>query len=337
MKEKIAVAGTNPILVDRIIAQALGLWDSASLARELAGHKTSPLLTVAAKRFGVDIASPKVVGNGAGLLGTRRPAHLLGMAGFEIHEGEGVEVKPTGMSSPPPDPSPRPSDAGSPGTPEKLEEPRPTMGSAIVHASHLAAGQVPTIDGTIDPVWAKAKPERWETDWQGNPTGVSTSARFLWSASALYVLWELDGLSENTDVTRAVDVERERLYQENCVELFLTPDPAHPKRYFEIETGPFGHFFDIDVDRERKREDVAWSSGLRVGTRRDPAKKDATIEVSLASPDIVRVLSPGAKLPFGLYRMEGKGPRLYLAYRPTRTAKPNFHVPEAFGALWFDP
>jgi hypothetical protein len=55
--------------------------------------------------------------------------------------------------------------------------------------------------------------------------------------------------------------------------------------------------------------------------------------VALRAPEIVRALAPGARLPFALYRMEGKGPRLYLAWSPTRTDKPNFHVPAAFGTL----
>jgi hypothetical protein len=35
--------------------------------------------------------------------------------------------------------------------------------------------------------------------------------------------------------------------------------------------------------------------------------------------------------------MEGKSPRSYLAWSPPRTAKPNFHVPDAFGVLVVDP
>ena len=70
--ENVAIGGTNPILVDRIGAAFLGLWDNADLARELGGHRTSPLLEVAAKRFGVDIAAPVVEGDGAALLATKR-------------------------------------------------------------------------------------------------------------------------------------------------------------------------------------------------------------------------------------------------------------------------
>ena len=52
-----------------------------------------------------------------------------------------------------------------------------------------------------------------------------------------------------------------------------------------------------------------------------------------AAKPIAAALRPGARLPFALYRMEGKSPRLYLAWSPTKTPKPNFHVPEAFGTL----
>jgi alpha-galactosidase len=37
------------------------------------------------------------------------------------------------------------------------------------------------------------------------------------------------------------------------------------------------------------------------------------------------------------YRVEGKAePRQYMAWQPTHTLQPNFHVPEAFGALRFE-
>jgi hypothetical protein len=121
------------------------------------------------------------------------------------------------------------------------------------------------------------------------------------------------------------------------VEIFLTPDPAHPKHYYEVELGPFGHFYDIDVNRERGKNDTAWSSGAVIATSRDRAGHEATIEVKLGAPEFVGALRAGARLPLGLYRIEGKGERAYLAWSPPRTAKPNFHVPEAFGVLVIDP
>lgn len=319
--ESVAVAGTNPVLVDRVVAEVLGLWDSDALARELGGHRTSPLLEVAAKRLGVPIEAPVVEGDGASLLGKRRPAHLVGMAGFAIHEGAGAEVAPGARA---------PASAVAPASEDSGE----------VRATRLR-GEVPAMDGVVDAVWATAPPVTWDTDWSGKPTGVRTTARFLWSERALYMLWELEGAGLNTDTSRPLEQERARLYQEDSVELFLTPDPAHPRRYFEVEVGPFGHVFDIDVDRDKKREDVAWSSHAKVGTRRDAAGRKATIEVALSAPELVAALAPGKRLPLGLFRMEGKREagreRLYLAFRPTRTPKPNFHVPEAFGRLVLAP
>src|SRR5207237_8133267 len=53
-KENVAIGGTNVILVDRVAAQYLGLWNNAALGAGLGGHKTSPLLAVAAKVFRAD-------------------------------------------------------------------------------------------------------------------------------------------------------------------------------------------------------------------------------------------------------------------------------------------
>jgi hypothetical protein len=140
----------------------------------------------------------------------------------------------------------------------------------------------------------------------------------------------------DTDRSRPVGVEREGLYKEDCVEIFLGPDAKTPKRYYEIELGPFGHFFDIDVDAGKPN--TAWSSGARIATIQQPEKYMSTVEVAFEARDITRLLVPGARLPLGLFRIERKGDkRYYLAWRPPRTAKPNFHVPESFGVLVIDP
>ncbi|HEU0034619.1 MAG TPA: DUF362 domain-containing protein [Kofleriaceae bacterium] len=304
--EPVAIGGTNVILVDRVGAEYLGLWNNDALGKELGGHKTSPLLEVAAKRFGVDLAKPKVIGNGAELLGKPRAAHLIGMANFEIGGEPPGEVVDTAS------------------LPKQL------------HAAHVT--EPPTIDGQLDPAFAAAKPLAFATDWAGHATKTPTQVRALWSATGLYLYWELDGASTFTDQSRPIADERVDLYEENCVELFLVPDPANKQRYFEIELGPFGHFFDILVDRTKKpRADNSWSAKLRIATTRDEARQHAVIEVAIESPDVVAALTAGAQLPLGLYRMEGQGKRQYLAAFPTKTPRPSFHVPEAFGTLVLDP
>jgi uncharacterized protein (DUF362 family) len=319
--EAFAVGGTNPIRVDRVGAQMLGLWDNADVARELGGHATSPLLETAARRFGVDIAAPAVTGDGASLLSNRRPVHFVAMAGFAIHSDTSppltsAQIGALGSAG-----------AGSP----PIEKP-------TAHAATLGDDRI-TIDGKgDDAAWARATPVTWDTDYAAVPTGISTRARFLHAPGGLYVLWELAGAGLDTDRTKPTDVPRPRLYDEDCVEVFVTPDAAQPRRYFETEIGPFGHFLDVAVDPSAPGGgDTAWSSGARIATTQDAAAHVATIEAELTAPGIVTALAPGARLPLALYRMEGRAPRQYLAWSPPRTPKPNFHVPGAFGILVVDP
>src|SRR5439155_10178372 len=101
-----------------------------------------------------------------------------------------------------------------------------------------------------------------------------------WTADALYLLWELDSAGVAVDATRPVAIERTNLYEEDCVEIFLAPNPAERRRYFEIELGPLGHFFDLLVDRRTGASDTTWSSKPEIATRVDREKKHVVIEAA---------------------------------------------------------
>ena len=301
--ESFAVGGTNVVTVDRIAAELLGFWNNADLAKELGGHSTSPLLEAAARRFGVDLTAPAVDGDGASLLGTKRKVDFDAMAHFSIHVAGATAPTPV------------------------LE----------AHAAALA-GTI-TIDGDgSDPAWAKATPVTWDTDWSGKKTSIVTHARVVWDKDALYTLFDEDGAGLFADPAPPKDRDRPKLYAEDCVELFVGADASEPRRYYEIELGPLGHFLDLSVDRTKTptKSDVAWSSGVLVATKTDATGHAATIEAKIPAREITTALVPGARLPFALYRMEGKSPRAYLAWSPTKTAKPDFHVPSAFGRLVVD-
>jgi uncharacterized protein (DUF362 family) len=354
--EKIAIGGTNPVAVDKVGAEFLGLWNNTTLANNLGGHKTSPLIDVARKRLKLDLDAIEIKGDGAELVKAPRPVHFKGMAPFTI------DLDPKGSTPPaaspdwsgyphfapldPKDrhvPKPAPQPAEDPTDKPALEKPpaaEPTKtgsGKPEVHA--VFAGDADfKADGVADEsFWKKATPAVFATDYAGHATPIETKVRFAWSKKGLYAFFDLAYAGFHTDTSKPIDVEREGLYKEDCVEIFLTPDPARPKHYFEIELGPFGHFFDIDVDREKGKSDTKWSSGAKIGTVRDASTHTASIEVALTAADVKGALAAGARLPLGLYRIEGTGERQYLAWSPPRTPKPNFHVPEAFGALVLDP
>jgi uncharacterized protein (DUF362 family) len=319
--EAVAIGGTNPILVDRVGAQFLGLWDHDGLARELGGHRTSPLLEVAAARFGVDLAAPAIVGDGAHLLAARRPARLVGMIGFTIDD---TLAAGSGSSS------------GSGSGPGSGQD-----SARELRAVRIPDEAAPVLDGRPDAVWDRAPALTFTTDFAGKPTATATTVRALWSARGLYLRWELADAGLHTDTSRPIDVERDKLYQEDVVELFLAPDPARPRRYVEVEVGPHGHFLDILVDRTGPRaswtSDTAWSSGLAIGTSRDPAARRAVIELAVTGPEVAGAMRAGARLPLGLDRIEGAAPRRYLQAFPARTAKANFHDPAGFGTLVLEP
>jgi uncharacterized protein (DUF362 family) len=306
----IAIGGTNPVLVDRVGAEYLGLWNNAELAKQLGGHRTSPLIEVAARRYGVDLAKPALTGDGVAELAAPRPVFFKAIAPFSL---------PASAT-----PTPAPEASAS------------VLASDVwlAHAKHAQAP--PVIDGQLDAIWAGAPPVAWQTEYTGASTGTKTTARFLWNEHALFVLFELSGAGLNVDTSRPIDAERDKLYQEDCVELFLAPDAARSTHYYEIELGPLGHLFDLEIDRAAKSQLAAWSSQLKIKSSTDAAHHTALIEARLSAPELTSALVAGARLPLALYRMEGKAPRQYLAWRPPHTPKPNFHVPEGFGTLAID-
>ncbi len=224
--------------------------------------------------------------------------------------------------------------------------PAPEPPKPVAAATLLAKGETVTVDGKAnEPVWARAQAVEWDTDWAGKPSGVKTRARFAYDAEkSLHVLWELSGAAFKNSQKLPVKKEHTKLWQDDAVELFLGSPNFSSKHYYEIEVGPFGHFFDLEVDHDKpesdaSRDNIPWSSGMKSAQVRDEAKGTAVIELSLTSADVAKLLVPGTRLPMGLYRLEGKDVagapdgRHYLAWSPTLTEKPAFHVPERFGTL----
>jgi hypothetical protein len=61
-----------------------------------------------------------------------------------------------------------------------------------------------------------------------------------------------------------------------------------------------------------------------------------TAELAIPIQALTAAFDPKAIWRANFYRCEGtKEPRTYLAWRPTDSPEPNFHVPSAFGTLRF--
>jgi alpha-galactosidase len=69
----------------------------------------------------------------------------------------------------------------------------------------------------------------------------------------------------------------------------------------------------------------------------DPDLNTWSAELAIPLRALTRDFDPAVNWKANFFRVEGsKEPRAYLAWQPTQTPRPNFHVPVAFGSLRFE-
>lgn len=190
--------------------------------------------------------------------------------------------------------------------------------------------------------WELADPIRFCADWQGrNPDpDLETEVRVLWSAEMLFLRFvcrfrEIFVFDDSDPGGR-----RDHLWDRDVAEAFLQP-PAFRlaaadnagRRYKEFEIAPNGMWIDLDIS-ESGLSDL--KSGMSRSTFIDRASKIWVAELALPMLALTPRFDPSRPWRANFYRVEGKTePRRYLAWRPTHTPEPNFHVPQAFGTLHF--
>ena len=181
--------------------------------------------------------------------------------------------------------------------------------------------------------WSTAPSVVFDTSTHGDATGIKTTVRALWGTAgkALYFAIDSEGAGFYVDESRPVQTERTNLYEEDCAEIFLGTDPARRTHYYEMEVGPLGHFFDLEIDRAATnpnlRSQPGWSGKLEIGSRADRAQHVAHVEIAIRAPEILAALTANATLPLGLFRTEGKAPRHYLAWSPAPHGQAQFPHP----------
>jgi len=130
------------------------------------------------------------------------------------------------------------------------------------------------------------------------------------------------------------------LWEKDVVEVFLRPESCDD--YFEFEVSPLGQWLDVHIRKPRVDVDYRWDSGLRVNARIDEPAGVWTALLAIPFAPLMDGFGErkhpniGDAWRLNLYRMAGEEPdREYLAWCPTFTAVPDFHVPSAFGNIMF--
>jgi alpha-galactosidase len=201
--------------------------------------------------------------------------------------------------------------------------------AAELHGA-LDAGGFP-----LPAAWDQADPIHFDWDWQGQKADplLETEVRLLWTRETLFVRFRCRyrTLTVFEDCER--NGRRDHLWDRDVAELFLQPEPAKPRRYWEFEVAPNGMWIDLDISPAGRRDP-------QIGMRSQVARRDSDklwiADLALPMNAIVARFEVASEWRVNFFRCEGPvEPRFYSAWRPTDTPQPNFHVPEAFGKLRF--
>jgi alpha-galactosidase len=185
--------------------------------------------------------------------------------------------------------------------------------------------------------WRSAKPILFDSDWQGKNADPQrqTEVRLLWTHEFLYLKF----IANYRLITAFDDSDsngrRDKLWDRDVAEAFLQPDPTQLSRYKEFEVSPNGFWIDLEINNGKPRH---LKTGLQRRVNIDEAKKTWTAELAIPMKSLTEHFDPTSVWRANFFRVEGPiEPRFYSSWQPTNTPQPNFHVPERFGYLKFEP
>lgn len=203
------------------------------------------------------------------------------------------------------------------------------------------------IDARLDEEAWKAAPPMgaFHFPWHKGGDKEPTEAKMLWDDHYLYVSWRVTDRSISA-------YERQRhgpVSKDDCVEIFIAPNPAKPANYYTWEINAIG----TSLNRARtdwnaggpatwEPEDAAYRATFQGQEKKDESPDDREWVVELRIPwrNFVRDaahLPPweGDEWRANLNRIGGKTNVQASSWSPIGTPAPNFHTPAFFGVLEF--
>ncbi|MBA3442618.1 MAG: carbohydrate-binding family 9-like protein [Pyrinomonadaceae bacterium] len=189
--------------------------------------------------------------------------------------------------------------------------------------------------------WNDARPVQITRYWSGKeaPTTRHLEARVIWSGEALSVSF-ICRQAEPLIVSLHPQCAQKtmNLWERDVCEVFIAPEACTPERYREFEAAPTGEWLDLAIHQTplERATDRQFSSGMTTAAR--IASGEVRIATRIPWQAFGRAPRAGDGWRANLFRCVGSGAeRGYLAWQPTLTIEPNFHVPQVFGWLRFNP
>lgn len=188
--------------------------------------------------------------------------------------------------------------------------------------------------------WDRVKAIPLTRYWSGDPApeGRHAEARILWSDESLcvrFVCRQTEPLNLSSDLQ--TETKTRGLWDRDVCEVFLAPNPEHPNHYFEFEAAPTGEWIDLAIHLKTDQRETEWDFDSSMTTAARIGNDQIIVAMRIPWGDRIHKPQQAERWRANLYRCVGSGKdRGYLAWQPTRTEQPNFHVPEAFGWLVFE-
>ena len=187
--------------------------------------------------------------------------------------------------------------------------------------------------------WNRAQAVRIDRYWSGDeaPVGRAAEARILWSSKALHIRLVCNQ-AEPLIVSATPQTEKKTmgLWDRDVCEIFIAPDEHAIERYLEFEAAPNGEWLDVAIHWTPEKRESDWEFHSHMTTASHVERDRITIAMRIPWNHWIHEPQTGEHWRVNLFRCVGSDPnRGYLAWQPTRTPKPNFHVPQAFGRLVF--
>jgi hypothetical protein len=187
--------------------------------------------------------------------------------------------------------------------------------------------------------WKHARAAQIARYWSGDdaPLERRAQARALWDDEALTVRFDCRQAEPLVvSATPKLDQKTIGLWDRDVCEIFITPEGRAITHYYEFEVAPTREWVDLEVFLSPKGLAKYWeySSGMTVASR--VGASDLTLAMRLPWKSLTRTPRAGERWRCNLFRCVGRDPtRGYLAWQPTHTPEPSFHVPEKFGWIVF--
>ena len=187
--------------------------------------------------------------------------------------------------------------------------------------------------------WDKAKTVPIDKYWSGKnaPKGRQFKAKFLWSETALYVRFEANQ-REPLIVSETANLKGKTkgLWDRDVCEIFLAPNKTEFRKYFEFEIAPNGEWIDLGIYQMPDKRETDWDYASGMESKSLIGKDKVWMAIKIEWKAFGKAPKTGDVWLGNIFRCIGAGEtRGYLAWSPTLTKGPNFHVPDKFGEFEF--